>query len=106
MGTLGPEQQKEPRYQVNYHMYPASGRRLSCTPSVERVVGWTIHEMQPVLQIFTIFRLCHLTWERYQVLPDFPYCKRRKAGPGLGMRLANQCMSAVVNILRLNQWMS
>ena len=39
---------KEPRYHVNYHMYPASGRRLSYTPSIECVVSWTIHKTQPV----------------------------------------------------------
>ena len=39
VGALGPEQQKEPRYQVTYHTYLASGRQLSYTPSVKRVVN-------------------------------------------------------------------
>ena len=34
--------------QVIYHMYLASGRWLSYTPSIERAVGWAIHKMQPV----------------------------------------------------------
>ena len=34
--TLGLEQQKEPSYQVAYHMYIASGRRLSGVESVEQ----------------------------------------------------------------------
>ena len=34
VGTLGPEQQKEPRYQVTCHTYLASGRRQSYTPSM------------------------------------------------------------------------
>jgi len=33
------EQQEELRYQVTHHMHPASGGRLSYTPSVELVVG-------------------------------------------------------------------
>ena len=39
MGVLGPEQEKEPRYQVTYHTYLASRRRLSYTPSVKHVVS-------------------------------------------------------------------
>ena len=62
MGALGPEQRNIPRYmyqvpyymyqvtyymyqvtyymyQVTYYVYLASGRRLSYTPSVERVVS-------------------------------------------------------------------
>jgi len=39
MGALGPEQRKEPRYQVTYHMYIASGRQLSYTPRIEHVVS-------------------------------------------------------------------
>jgi len=39
MGALGPEQRKEPRYQVTYHTWIAGRRQLSYTPSVERVVG-------------------------------------------------------------------
>ena len=39
VGTMGLEHQKEPRYQVTYHTYIASGGRLSYTPSVERVVS-------------------------------------------------------------------
>jgi len=49
MGALGPEQQKEPRYQVAYHVYLASGRWLSYTPSIKRVVSWTIRETQLVI---------------------------------------------------------
>ena len=38
----GSEQQEEQRYEVTYHTYFASRGRLLYTPSVERVVGWTI----------------------------------------------------------------
>ena len=57
---MGLEQQKEPRYQVTYHTYIASGGRLLYTPSFERVVSWryTKHSLL-ILQIFAIFRLCH-----------------------------------------------
>ena len=49
VGTLGPEQRKEPRYQVMYYTYLASGRRLAYTPSVERVASQLkTHETQPV----------------------------------------------------------
>ena len=60
MGALGPEQRKEPRYQVTYNMYLASGRRLSYTPSVECVVGLKYAKRSLlVLQNFAIFRLRH-----------------------------------------------
>ena len=45
MGALGPEQRKEPRYQLPYCMYLASGRRLSYTSSIEKTfVKLEIHE--------------------------------------------------------------
>jgi len=56
VGALSQEQQKEPRYQVTYHAYLASKRRLSYTPSVECVVGWKYAKCNLlVLQIFAIF---------------------------------------------------
>ena len=70
-------------------MYLASGGRLSYTPSVERVVGWTIHEN--VACSFWKFHHFPITScsrdKRYQALPAFLYCKRWKPGRGLGMRL-------------------
>ena len=91
MGAPGPEQRKEPRYQVTYHTYLASGRRLSYTPSVERVVGLKYAKRSLlVLQNFAIFRLCHAHVRKDTRLSTaFPYCKRRKAGRGLGTRLRN-----------------
>ena len=89
MGAPGPEQRKEPRYQVTYHTYLASGRRLSYTPSVERVVGlkYTKRTLL-VLQNFTIFRLRHAHVRKDTRLSTaFPYCKRRKAGRDLGILL-------------------
>ena len=47
-GCTGPRAAEEPRYQVTYHTYLANGRWLSYTLSVEGVVTWTIHKMQPV----------------------------------------------------------
>ena len=38
VGALCPEQQNKAKYQVNYRTYLASGRQMSYTPSVERVV--------------------------------------------------------------------
>lgn len=57
MSAPGPEQQKQPRYQATYHIYLASERQLSYTPSVECVVGWTIRLL--VLQNSVIFWLLH-----------------------------------------------
>ena len=58
--ALGAEQRKEPRYQVAYHTYLASGRWLSYTPSVERVVSWKYAKCSLLVQqIFTIFWLRH-----------------------------------------------
>ena len=36
-GALGPEQWKEPRYQITYYTYLVSRRWLSYTPSIEHV---------------------------------------------------------------------
>ena len=60
-GALGPEQQTGPRYCVTYHMYLASRRRIC-------VVGWTIHEMQPVsFANFHLFPITSCSHEkRYQ----------------------------------------
>ena len=95
MGAPGPEQRKEPRYQVTYHTYLASGRRLSYTPSVERVVGLKYAKRSLlVLQNFAIFRLRHAHVRKDTRLSTaFPYCKRRKAGRGLGMRLYYMCVT-------------
>ena len=60
MGALGPEQRKEPRYKVAYHTYLASGRRLSYTLSVERVVNCKyVKRSLLVRQIFATCRLRH-----------------------------------------------
>ena len=60
MGALGPEQRKEPRYKVAYHTYLASGRRLSYTLSVERVVDCKyVKRSLLVRQIFATCRLRH-----------------------------------------------
>ena len=37
--------------------------------------------------ILVCANFCNYVMLRYQDLPAFPYCKRRKAGRGLGMRL-------------------
>ena len=89
MGALGPEQRKEPRYQVTYHTYLASGRQLSYTPSIERVVGLKyVKRSLLVVQNFAIFRLRHTHVRKDTRLSTaFPYCKRQKAGRGLGTRL-------------------
>ena len=97
VGALGPEHQTEPRYQVAYYTYLASGRQLLYTPSVERVVGWRICVMQPVTSAnFLPFSDYIISPEkRYQALPAFPYCKRWKAGQGLGTRLHLYSISLV-----------
>ena len=84
MGALGPEQRLEPRYKVAHHTYLASGRRLSYTLSVECVVD--CQYVKHSLLVRQIFVTCSRE-KRYQALPAFPYCKRRKAGQGLGTRL-------------------
>ena len=86
----GSEQQEELRYQVTYHMYLASGGRLLYTPSIELVVGWTVCETLLFhSQFFGHLLISSYSHEkRHQALPAFPYCKRQKAGRGLGVRLA------------------
>ena len=97
MGAPGPERRKEPRYQVTYHTYLASGRRLSYTPSVERVVGLKYAKSSLLaLQNFAIFRLHHAHVRKDTRLSTaFPNCKQRKAGRGLGTRLAKRSTEKV-----------
>ena len=74
MGVEGPEQQKGPRYQVAYHPYLASRRRLSYTPSVECVF---------VLKIFPNL-LCHAHMKKDTKFPRFCVLQAMKswAEPG------------------------
>ena len=58
VGALGPEQRKEPRYKVAYHTYLASGRQLSYTLSVERIVDWKYAKCS--LLVRQIFATCQL----------------------------------------------
>ena len=85
-GALGPEQRSKPRYQVTYHMYLASGRWLSYTPSVEHVVGWKYMKRSMLaLQIFTIFQLCHAHMRKDTRLPPLfrvVQAMESWAGPG------------------------
>ena len=62
---------------------------MSYTPSDERVVSRTIRETQPVCsENFRHFPITSCSREkRYQALHAFLYCKRWKAGRGLGTRL-------------------
>ena len=67
---------KEPRYQVAYHTYAASGRRLSnsYTPSVECVVGWKYAKRSLFGKFSPLSDYVMLTWEMiYQALPALPY---------------------------------
>ena len=85
VGTLGPEQRKEPRHQVTYHMYLASRRRWSYlhTLSIKCVVNY---KTWPVSCANFLITSCSRE-KRYQTLLIFPYCKQWKAGRGLGTRL-------------------
>ena len=64
-------------------------------------VHWTIHETQPVYSENS----CHFPFmsysheKRYQTLLDFLYCKRRKAGQGLGTRLQKMGVHFRVEVL-------
>ena len=82
-GHTGPRT-KQPTYQVAYYMYLANGRQLSYTPSVEHVVSWKYAKR--TLLVWQISDYIMLTWERLSPL-FCTYCKRWKAGQGLGMRL-------------------
>ena len=82
VGALGPEQRKEPiGYQVTYHTYLASGRRLSYTPSVECIVGWTICKTQPVLPFFLI-----TSSKDTRLSPLFRTARDRKLGGPLALK--------------------
>jgi len=71
-------------------MYLASRRQLSYTTSFKRVVSWIIYEMQPVLQIFTIFRLCHLMWEKLPGSSHFSVLETMESGAGPGYEVTHE----------------
>ena len=76
-GRTGPRTAKRAKVPGNYHTYLASRRRLSYTPSIERVVGlkYTKHSLL-VLQNVAIFRLRHAHVRKDTRLSmAFPYCK-------------------------------
>ena len=62
-GHTGPrtaKRAKVPGSLPAYHTYLASGRRMSYTLSIERVVGWKYAKRTLLVwQIYAIFRLCH-----------------------------------------------
>ena len=105
-GQTGPRTAKRAKYQVTYYTYLASSRQLSYTPSIVRVAGWTIREMQPISSAnFHHFPIMssHMR-KRYLALPAFPYCKRQKAGWNLGTRLSyvyTACAERATNFLVL-----
>ena len=84
------EQQEELGYQVTYHTYLASRGQLCY---IHRVLNlWIVEQYVTSIALsfwfyWPFFNYVILTWERCQVLPTFPYCKRQKAGRGLGTRL-------------------
>ena len=69
---MGLEQEKEPRYQVTYSTYLATGGRLSYTPSVECVIGWRyVKHSLLTLQISPFYDYVMLTWEKIPGSPRF-----------------------------------
>ena len=106
-GCTGPRIAKTAK--LPYHVYLASGRWLSYTPSTEHVVGQTICKTQPV----SLANFCHfpitscLHEKRYPALPAFLYCKRQKAGRGLGTRLPeSHCNYVLVSFRGYSQILS
>ena len=89
MDTQGLEHQNEPSYHRNLPHISSYWGRLSYTPSIEHVVGLKICETELVnsgnVRKFPITSCSRE--KRYQALTTFPYCKRWKAGRGLGTRL-------------------
>ena len=65
MGALDPEQCKEPKYQVAYYTFLASGKQ----PNIECEVGWKC--MKCSLLVRQIFDYIMLTWERIPGSPCF-----------------------------------
>ena len=82
---MGLEQQKEPRYQVTYYTYVASGGQLTYTPSVELAVGWRYAKCSLlILQIFAIFVLRRAHMRKDTRLSRFSMLEVTEswAGPG------------------------
>ena len=74
---------KERRHWATYHtyVYLANGGKISYTPSVEGIVGWTKHKMLPYWSVnsgpISIASWSHE--KRYQVLPMYTYLRARVA---------------------------
>ena len=84
-GALGPDQWNKPRYQVTYHTYLASGRQLSYTSSVERVVRWNMRNAPCKFCRFSPFFDCiMIMWEKIPVSSCFFVLQAKEswAGPG------------------------
>ena len=79
---------------INCRLYLASGRRLSYTLSVERVVDWKYAKRNQFGKFFATCWLRHAHVWKDTRLSGFPYCKRRKAG--LGTRLAQPVFTGIL----------
>ena len=75
------EQQKEPRYQLTYHMYLGN----CCTHQALCVVGWKYTRKKPVSS--PNFQLSHAHVRKIPGSPTFPHYKWQKAGQSLETRL-------------------
>jgi len=84
----GSEQQEELRYQVTYHTYSIASRgQLSYTPSIEHVVGLTIHGTSLFHSEFFFFAICWLGNIHVRKDTCFSILQAMKAGRDLETRL-------------------
>ena len=89
-GCTGPRTPK--RASVAGNLLHVSSQRRAIVIYTERWACSRLNNMQNAACLFWKFPIRSCSCEkRYQALTAFPYCKRRKAGLGLGMRLDFLC---------------
>ena len=76
---------KRAKVVATYYMYLAIGGRISYTPSVEHIVGWTMHKTLPfcpkTLDLFWLHH-AHMRKGTYQGLPTYTYLHSEAGKPG------------------------
>ena len=80
--TRDSEQEKERRYQPTYYMYPVIEGKISYTPNVERIVGWTTRKTLPFRFSPILITSC-LRRKKYQALHACTTCIPESLGTRL-----------------------
>jgi len=90
-GRTGPRTANKPIYQVTYHTYLASGRRLPYTPSINHVVGWYYAKHSLFCRFSPFSNYVMLTWEKIPGSPHFSTVQVMESWAGPGNKAITGC---------------